>query len=214
MSFDRYVRTRWRTTAVAVTAAIALAVGVALNATSSGGAASRPRTARVAATTPGPTFAHTRAGAVAAATTWCQIAGEAFYDGGWFSAVTAMGDQRVLAMAERVKPAAAFVQSRIRAAHTPFVVRSWVLGYAVQQYSAAAARVRVWQLYALAIAGPLDTTGFQSTTVSLLWIHGTWKITASHPGPDLAPPRHGAGASEIASWISAVNRLNTYTYAP
>lgn len=211
---DPYARTRRRRGAALATA-IALVVGAALIATSGGSAGSRPGViARAAATDPAQALPDTPAGAVAAATTWCQVASEAFFNGGWFRAVTALGDERVRAMAERWEPAAAFAQSRIHAAHTPFLVRAWPLGYAVQQYSAAAARVRVWQVYALAIAGPLDTTGFQTTTVSLVWIRGTWKVTASHPAPDLAPPRDGAAAGEIASWINAVNELSAYTYAP
>lgn len=197
-----------RHAAAALAAVIALAVGIALIATSGGGES------RVKAARPGNTFPHTPAGAVAAATTWLRRTTQAFFTSGWESAVRALGDARTQAVAKRIEPDVALLQRRMAAGHTPYLARIWPLRYAVQRYSAISARVRVWQVYALAVASPLDTTGFQTTTVSLGWIDGTWKITGAPAGPDLTPPGQGATASQVAGWITAVDQLRDYTYVP
>jgi hypothetical protein len=221
LSFDRYASPRH--TAAALVAVIALAVGVVLIATTSGGAthAAREHPAPTASPAPAAThtqtndFPHTQAGAVAAATAWCQNTGEAFLEGTWNSAVARLATPAFRARAERqVDPAAALVHRRLAAAHVPYAARLWPLGYAVQQYSPASARVRVWQLLTLGISGPLDQTTFYTTTVSLLWSDGTWKVTATPPGPDLPPPSDNATTHQVAAWVTAVDQFREYRYAP
>jgi hypothetical protein len=163
---------------------------------------------------PSEDFSHTPAGAASAAAAWCQTTAEAFVEGGWDSAVNAMATGAFRALAVRYEPAAALVHRRLAALHTPFALRLWPLGYAVQQYSRTTARVRVWQLSVLAISAPAADTTFQSSTVALRWADGDWKVTASPPGPDLTPPGKDAAASQVAAWVAAVNRLEGYQYVP
>lgn len=220
-------------------AAFALGCAVALILAGSGGsraqetarptAAARPRAATprsTAAARPGarPTaaarpraaepFPHTPAGAAAAATAWCQTTTEAFIDGGWDRAVDALTTGTFRAQARRYAPAAALVHRRLASAGTPYALRLWPLGYDVQQYSAASARVRVWQLYVLAIAAPEASTEFTTATVALQWTHGDWKVTAAPSGPDLPPPPADVTPNEVATWVGAVNQLRQYNYVP
>lgn len=215
MTWTRFDRQAARRHGVAAFAgAIALGVGVAVIATS-GGAGARPTIARSAvAPRASNRFAHTPVGAVAAATAWCQNTGEAFFRGTWDSAAEPLAGRKFLPLAERVQPASTMVQSRLAAAHRPFAVRFWPLGYAVQEYSPIAARVRVWQLLVMGDSGPLARTIFYTTTVSLQWISGDWRITRTPPGPDLTPPGENAGESQVAAWVTAVNQLSGYSYAP
>lgn len=212
-----------RHTAAALAAAIGLGVAVALIATS-GGAGPHAKIARAtaratatAATAPrvaSDVFPHSPAGAVAAATAWCQNTGEAFFTGTWDRAAAPLAARSFLSLAERLQPASDLMQSRLAAAHVPYAVRFWPLGYAVQEYSPATARVRVWQLLVFGSSGPLSQTTFYTTTVSLRWIDGDWKLTDSPPGPDLRPPGQNAGASQVAAWVAAVGHLKAYSYAP
>jgi len=203
-------------------AAFALGLGLALILTACG--ASRP-SAPAATRAPAPardrardsaraTFAHTPAGAAAAATAWCQTTTEAFIAGGWDRAVNALTVNPFRALAERYQPAAAMVATRLAAAHRPYALRLWPLGYQVQRYSPTAARVRVWQLYVLAIAAPEADTEFATTTVTLTWADGGWKVTAAPSGADLSPPPDDAATSQVAAWVRTVSRLREYEYVP
>ncbi|HEY5317250.1 MAG TPA: hypothetical protein VIJ20_04675 [Solirubrobacteraceae bacterium] len=220
MTFDSYGPSRSRHAAFALAAAIALAGGAALIATS-GGAAKRTKIPGAAAAATTPTragdqdqFPHTPTGAVAAATAWCMDIEGAFFNGGWVTTISALGTSHLRRIAERTELAAARAHRRLMAAHTPFAARVWPLAYAVQQYSATSARVRVWQVYAIAIASPGATTGFQTTTVSLQWSDGTWKIADAPGGPDLTPPGRDANPGQVASWIDSTKQLKDYQYAP
>jgi hypothetical protein len=210
MTFDRYTRRGHATAALA--AAVALAVGVALIATSGGGG-SRPHAAPRAPSPPAHRFPHTPAGAAATATAWCLTTLEAFFTGGWDSAVSALAAPAFRRQAERLAGASQMTRSHIAALHVPFALRIWPLGYAVEQFLPASARVHVWLLSALATT-PHDRTGFESVTVALQWIGGDWKVTAAPAGPDLTPPGQGATANQVASWIRAVGQLSEYTYVP
>jgi hypothetical protein len=216
LSFDSAPPRRHAAAALAV--AIALAAGVALIA-SSGGGGKRARPVHTVATTSSTPasdhFAHTPAGAAAAATAWCVTTGRAFFSGGWDSVVSALASADFRARAERLGgAAAALVQRRLAALHTPYVARLWPLGYRVQEYAPAAARVRVWELGLLAASASWHTMDFQSATVSMRWTDGDWKVTAQPPGPDLTPPGEGATAGQVASWVDAVNQLKEYDYVP
>jgi len=201
--------------AAALAAALALAAGVALIAATRGGG-ERARPAHTEATTSKRDhFAHTPAGAAAAATAWCVTTGGTFFSGGWDSAVSALASPGFAARAERLGgPAASVVQRRLAALHTPYLARLWPLGYRVQEYAPAAARVRVWEVGVLAASASWHTIDFQSATVSMRWTDGDWEITAQPPGPDLTPPGQGATASQVASWVDAVNELKEYDYVP
>jgi hypothetical protein len=189
-------------------AALALAAGVALIATSGGGAT---RAARRRA----DQFPHTRAGAAAAATAWCQTTGIAFFTGTWDRAVSALATPAFAQSATReVGPAAALTHSRLATAKTPYAVRIWPLGYAFQEYSPTSARVRVWQLSVFEITTPREVTGYDTTEVSLRWTGEDWKVDAAPPGPELAPPAPGATATEVASWIDSTDQFREYRYAP
>jgi hypothetical protein len=189
-------------------AALALAAGVALIATS-GGPTTRTKRKRT------DQFPHTQAGAAAAATAWCQSTDEAFFAGTWDSAVSALATPAFAARAEHdVGPAATLTHQRLASAHLPFAARIWPLGYALQQYSPATARVRVWQLSVFVIAAPQEVTGYDTTDVSLRWTDGDWKVDAAPPGPELAPPARGATATEIAGWIDSIGQFREYRYAP
>ena len=212
-SFDSGASPRHAAAVLAATAA--LAVGVTLIATSGGGGGKRTRPEATAAAPPSDQFAHTPAGAVAAATAWCQSTGEAFLDGTWDSAVGALATPAFQARADRaVGPAAALVHRRLAAAHVPYAVRLWPLGYAVQRFSPATARVRVWQLLTLGISGRLDQTTFYTTAVSLLWTEGTWKVTATPPGPALPPPGRNATIRQVAAWVTDIDQFKEYQNAP
>jgi len=210
--------------AARLAAAFALGCALALILSSGGASRARAQSANVAAvsttpsTAPAPTatdrFAHTPAGAAAAATAWCQTTTEAFIDGGWDRAVSTLTTGAFRAHALRYAAAAALVQRRLAAAHTPHTLRLSPLGYATLQYSPTSARVQVWQLYVLAISGPEADTEFTTATVALQWTDGDWKVTSAPPGPDLAPPAVSASPAQVATWIRSANRLERYAYVP
>jgi hypothetical protein len=209
-----YARSRHAAT---LAAAIALGVGVALIATS-GGAGPRAKAVRAAATrtttSAGAQFPDTPAGAVAAATAWCQDTAYAYIRGKWNSAVEALATPSLAARAQLVQPASSLVHRRLAASHEPYATGLWPLAYAVDRYSSAAARVRVWAL--AATDSPLFQVPamYQITTVSLAWTGGDWKATNVVPGRYLTPPGPSASARQVTSWITTVNQLSDYTYAP
>ncbi|MDQ6779288.1 MAG: hypothetical protein M3071_24380 [Actinomycetota bacterium] len=207
--------------AAALAAAIAVAVGVVLLATSGGGRprAKVTRTATATSATP-PTpaadiFPHTPAGAVDAATTWCQTTGVAFFNGTWAGAVSALATPAYAPRAERAaERASVLVHRHLLATHTRYFVRTWPLGYAIEQYSSTIARVRVWQLAVLELSAPGEVLAYPTTTVSVQWTKGDWKVTDAPAGPELPPPGHAATAGQVASWMVSVDLLTNYAYAP
>jgi hypothetical protein len=107
------------------------------------------------------------------------------------------------------------VHSRLTAPGAPaYAERQWPLGYAVEQYSPAAARVRVWQLFVLEVARPSHSVAYASTTIWLQWTDGDWKVAGSRWGPDLTPPGNNATADQAAAWINGIDQLHGYAYAP
>jgi hypothetical protein len=122
------------------------------------------------------------------------------------------------ALEARIRPAdsgAAALYRRLTAPNAPpFAVRAWPLGYAVQQYSPTSARVRVWQLVVLEVARPTSVVGYNSATVLLQWMQGSWKTAGILQRPDLTPPGGSATAAQVAAWIDAVDQLHGYSYAP
>ncbi|MEA2199062.1 MAG: hypothetical protein QOJ25_3113, partial [Solirubrobacteraceae bacterium] len=160
-------------------------------------------------------FPHTPAGAATAATAWLQGAPDALTNGTWDATVSAFVTPTFQAVARRADPGAALMQSRLNAPHAPpYAVRIWPLGFAVSQYSPTSARVRVWQLGVLEIARPTDVIGYTTTTVSLQWLGGDWKIAGILHGPALTPPGSTSTATEVTAWIAAVKQLHSYSYAP
>jgi len=210
--------------AAALAAAIALAAGVVLVASSGGGRSrvkvtSAPRsTTPTTPTTPTPAadiFPDTSVGAVDAATAWCQTTGVAFFNGTWASAVRALATPAYAPRAERAaERASVLVHSHLVATHTRYFVRTWPLGYAIQQYSSTTARVRVWQLAVLELSAPGEVLGYPTTTVSLKWTNGDWKVTDAPAGPELPPPGHAATGGQVASWMASADLLTSYSYAP
>jgi hypothetical protein len=226
---------RPRAAALAAGVAIALAAGVALIATSTGGRApARPATpatpatparpakpAKPATPTPHPNaiappmFPHTPAGAASAATAWLQDAALTLYDGTWDTTMSSLATPAVQARLRPANASAAALYRRVTAPNAPpLAVRAWPLGYAVQQYSPTSARVRVWQLFVLELARPANVVGYSSVTVLLQWTEGSWKTAGVHQGPDLTPPGSSATATQITAWIDAVDQLHGYSYAP
>lgn len=218
-------------------AAAALTIGIALIATSGGRArryGTRPtRAARTHPTRavrahparaalppapppsppPGDAFAHTPTGAVAAATNWYLRAGQALMNGTLRQTVDALA-----APAERWRGLGAWsVYAHVRLTMPgagPYAVRQWPLGYRVVQYSPTTARVVMWALYVFETSLPGRETGYETNTITVRWLDGTWKFAVMHAGPTLTPPGPAATADQIAAWIRAVEQLKGYSYEP
>ncbi|MDQ6804600.1 MAG: hypothetical protein M3065_06460 [Actinomycetota bacterium] len=212
LPFDRYAAPRHGAAVLAV--AIALAVGVVLVLTSGGGAprVKAPRAAATPATS--AQYPDTPAGAIAAATAWGQTATQAGFNGTWATALRPLTTAAFWMRLKSGQRASALIHARITSLHTPFAIRRWPLGYAVESYSPTTAQVRVWELGVIGISGPFDVTAFDTRTVSLQWVDGDWKIADVSHGPDLTPPGRNASASLVASWVTAVDQLRSYSYAP
>lgn len=209
LPFDRYAPSPRRAAALAA-ATITLGAGVALLATS-GPRTHRARPAKPAPRAIGASFPHTSAGAVAAATEWCQNTTPALVNGTWEHVASALATPAFRLRVERGEPASQMVHSRLA---TPYTVRLWPLGYAVERYSPASARVHVWQLFVFEEAGPVRLATYQSTTVALQWVDGTWKVALAPQGPDLTPPGGNASTDQVITWINAVGQFRSYAYAP
>ena len=220
---------RLNTRALAViAAAVALAVGITLIATSGGGlpghAGRTPaRTAQPAATTarapqpPAPppkgAFPHTPNGAVEAATNWYLRAGQALVNGTMDQTVAAFGAPALRSAG--LGPASVYDHARLTVpGATPYAVRQWPLGYRVVQYAPRTANVLVWAQFVLETNQPTRELGYETNTIKVQWLDGTWKFVVMHPGPRLTPPGAYATDDQITAWVEAVNRLRSYTYAP
>jgi hypothetical protein len=212
--FDRYAAARRG--AAALAAASAVAVGAALIATSGGGGGPRTKAARARLAAPPvrAPYPDTPAGAVGAATAWGQTAAFAAINGTWATAVRPLATAAFWPRLAPGQRASALVHSRIASLHTGFAVRRWPLGDAVQSYAPRAARVRVWELVALGIPGPLAAVAYDTRTIELQWAAGGWKVADVAPGPDLTPPATNTSTARAESWVAAVDQLKSYTYAP
>ena len=198
-------------------AAVALAVGIALIATSGGRATRRTtpptRGARAPAPSPRDAFAHTPAGAVAAATNWYLRAGQALMNGTLGETADALATPAERSLDWGAWSTYAHVRLTMPGAG-PYAVRQWPLGYRVVQYSPFTARVLMWALYVFETRLPGRETGYETNTITVRWLDATWKFAVMHAGPTLTPPGPDASAGEIAAWIGAVEQLKGYSYEP
>lgn len=232
-------RRRFDTRSAALVAVgVALAVGIALVASSGRGHAPRaartptppraPAPARPASRPPasapthapspppGDAFPHTPAGAVAAATNWCQAGSQAFVNGTLTAEIDALATPSIRArFALAVRRPTAVVHAGLTApGASPYVLRQWPLGYRVEQYSPSHASVVVWQLHLLETDQPEQSLGYSSETVLLQWMDGTWKYAGKRDGPNMTPPGRDASTAAITAWIEATDQLRSYSYAP
>jgi hypothetical protein len=143
-------------------------------------------------------YAHTRAGAVAAATNDLVLdVSDLILDPARYRAVVAQlaapeDRQRLLTIAEENVD---FLQNRYQmvsdAAHgVAVVVRLVPLTYRLEAYTSQSATVDVWTLELFAVDGVLaPTDNWVTATVVLEWVGGDWKEAdlGSQPGPSTRP---------------------------
>jgi hypothetical protein len=221
---------RWLLIAAAGVAAFVLLVaGIAIGRASAPSAATSSRASTAAGQAgPGPTrtvngvplgYAHTEAGAVAAATNFLMI-----MDGPlvaqpdrYGSVIDAMADPNAASTVRRIADANVAV-SGVFAASTArgrkVVHRSVPLAYHVDIYASDRAQVSVWEEALIAIDGTLSLRETWSTTaVTVHWVDGDWKLAATAapttgsvgPAPTITQP-----AAQDLSLLPQLDRYRSY----
>ncbi len=215
--------------ALAVIIAFAIGVAVGRRATppataAAGGAAQAP-----AVNHPGPTrveagipvgYAHTREGAVAAATEYTVALGPMILDDARREAVLeAIATQEAKDDLNRqFAPGAALLRQRLGLtpevlAQPGAVLRTIPAGYRVVAYGDDEAVIRVWAI-GLGILDGRQPVGpsWSTTEVQLRWVDGDWKLHSSHIADGPTPP--GPGDPQSALIGQEIETFQEYRHVP
>lgn len=191
-----------------------------------------PETPPAGAENPGPTsvkdgvpvgYAHTREGAVAAATAYVKVLSSPLIldERSRRAAVTALADPATLQQQlEKLDQSAPAIAQALRlpsggTGGTPVLLQTIPVRVHVDRYDADTATVSIWQT---SLGGTTNGVPVMqrwgTTTVDLRWVDGDWKqvSVSSAAGPvPLADDAQPTAASEL---IGKVNDYEEYEYAP
>jgi hypothetical protein len=107
------------------------------------------------------------------------------------------------------------VGARLRSTSAPSAFDDWPLAYRLMVFASDRATVALWHLDAgVSSAIGLVTADYMTTTYTLHWTGGRWRIwsVANAPGP--TPPAASAPKRTIDAFARSVSSFVRYRYAP
>ena len=107
------------------------------------------------------------------------------------------------------------IQARLTGSRSADVFAGWPLGFRVERFAASQAMVALWHLdVGASSALELMTAQYTTTTYSLRWINGMWRVYAVSSVPGPTPPSASAPAVEVDQFAREINGLSRYVYVP
>jgi hypothetical protein len=163
-------------------------------------------------------LSRTPSGAVRAATTYL-LALSKLEMGSSASAKHMIASIVVGPLQAKLEQALPLVVSRIRArlasADAPAEFDGWPLGYRVDAFQPGVATISIWHLDTAATSAlGLAAADYTTTTYTIAWIAGIWRIRNVKQAGGPAPPGSRASASRVDTCERAVSRFSRYTYVP
>jgi len=107
------------------------------------------------------------------------------------------------------------VRARLTSSSAPAEFDGWPLGYRISQFGPSTATVAMWHLDAAAasVLG-LTTPYYATTTYSLVWLDGAWRITNVMNAAGPTPPGSTAPPAQTNAFARATDAFSRYHYAP
>lgn len=163
-------------------------------------------------------FAHTEPGAVAAAGNYLTVLSRSLVPEApwsWAQVIRALTLPPLSARAIGAGAESAQVAARLASAGASLYVGSWLLGYRARSYSPTQAMVTVWSMGVMTSSVGVVAPDYSTTTCTLRWADGDWKISDAHVSPGPTPPSSpDANAATVAAFTAAARQFSPYHDAP
>jgi len=163
-------------------------------------------------------FARTEPGAVAAAGNYLTVLSRSLVPEApwsWAQVIRALTVPPLSARAIGAGAQSARVAARLAAAGASLYVGSWLLGYRASSYSPAGASVAVWSMGVMTSSVGVVAPAYSTTTCTLRWAEGDWKISDAQVSPGPTPPSSpDANAAQVAVFTAAAGQFSSYHDVP
>jgi len=163
-------------------------------------------------------FAHTEPGAVAAASNYLTVLARSLVPEArwsWAQVIRALTLPPLSARAIGAGAESAQVAARLASAGASLYVGSWLLGYRVWSYSPTQAMVTVWSMGVMTSSIGVVAPAYSTTTCTLRWADGDWKISDAQVSPGPTPPSSpDANGAQVAAFTAAAGQFSSYHDVP
>lgn len=163
-------------------------------------------------------FARSERGAVAAAGNYLTVLSRAAAPGAswsWAQAIHALTVAPLSARAVAGSAQSAQVAARLAAAGSSLYLGSWLLGYRVWSYSPDRSRVAVWNVGVMTSTIGVVPPTYSTTTCTLRWIDGDWKISDARVNPGPTPPSSASiTQAQATTFTAAAGQFHSYRDVP
>lgn len=176
----------------------------------------RARTAGVSRATSSslnPTAQRAPRGAVATAATYLELLDRTSIMPGTGARLDAITLSPLTAQA--LAAAAAGGELLVRLARWgPAFVRGWRLGYSVESYSPALARVAIWAMGIVQSAREVLAPQYSTTMCTLRWVDGGWRVAAARTVAGPTPRLDGSDPAAVAAFARSADRFHAFGDSP
>ncbi|MGH2873584.1 MAG: hypothetical protein ACRDL5_14130 [Solirubrobacteraceae bacterium] len=128
-------------------------------------------------------------------------------------AIQALTSGPLTARALRAQASAALLERRIGAGGPAFM-RGWPLGYRILSASGDPVRVAIWTMGLVASHTELVSPQWSTTTCTLGWRHGHWRVLAASTASGPTPPAAGSSRAAVDAFVAAASAFRDFGDAP
>jgi len=163
-------------------------------------------------------FSRSPAGAVTAAGNYLTVLARSLLPEApwsWAQAIHALTVSPLSGRAIAASGESAQVAARLASAGASLYVGSWLLGYRVWSSSLTGARVAVWSMGVMTSPVGVVAPAYSTTTCTLRWVDGDWKISDAQVSPGPTPPSSAeVSAAPVAAFSAAARQFSSYHDVP
>jgi len=163
-------------------------------------------------------FSRSPAGAVAAAGNYLTVLARSLVPKApwsWAQAIRALTLPPLSPRAIGAGAQSAQVAARLASAGASLYVGSWLLGYRASSYSPTGASVAVWSMGVMTSSVGVVAPAYSTTTCTLRWAEGDWKISDAQVSPGPTPPSSpDVSAARVAAFTAAAGQFSSYHDVP
>jgi len=163
-------------------------------------------------------FSRSPAGAVAAAGNYLTVLSRSLVPEApwsWAQVIRALTLSPLSARAIGAGAESAQVAARLASAGASLYVGSWLLGYRASSYSPTQATVTVWSMGVMTSSIGVVAPAYSTTTCTLRWFEGDWKISDAQVSPGPTPPTSpDISQAQVAAFTAAAAQFSRYDDVP
>jgi len=163
-------------------------------------------------------FSRSPAGAVTAAGNYLTVLARAILPAApwsWAQAIRALTAPPLSGRAIGAAAQSAQVATRLAAAGSSLYVGAWLLGYRVFFYSSERTGVAVWSMGVMTSPVGVVAPAYSTTTCTLRWVDGDWKISDAQVSPGPTPPSSpDVSTAQVAAFSAAARQFSAYHDVP